>query len=115
MLTIKHIGPDGTEIIVECDRFVRERRDDGNTQFTARLDGPPPPEGCVQPYSASWCGRQLLGGIALDMHTIYVMNRYGKTVETYRFSEPDFSLTQQRGGVIEASAMAQADPAFLNA
>lgn len=100
MFTVKHIKPNGDELMVECDRFVRERRYDGFYQYTAHHKPP-----CDNyDYIASWCGdedrERCLG---LDRHTIYVMNRFGSTVATHHFVGPDFSTA------------AQADPEFVEA
>lgn len=101
MFTVKHIQPNGDEIMVECDRFVRERRYDGFYQYTAHHK--PPCDNCD--YVASWCGdenRDRLRGV-IDRHALYVMNRFGSTVATHTFIDPDFSLTAQAAQVSEAA------------
>lgn len=86
MFTIKHIAADGTEGLVQCNTFARERRDDGFTQFMAYGENPMPGE-----YIASWCGdEEQRTSDLLNRQTIYVMNRFGATVATYRFNQPDF-------------------------
>lgn len=101
MFTIKHIAADGNETMFECHQFVRERRSDGFTQFLAYDKNPLPCD-----YIATWCGDESrsLAGLLENRQTIYVMNRFGATVATYHFAQPDF------GG-----PAAQADPAALAA
>lgn len=101
MFTVKHINSDGNENMVECHQFVRERRSDGFTQFLAYGENPLPCE-----YIATWCGDEdARGGLLENQQTIYVMNRFGATVATYRFKQPDFS----------APLMAQSDPELAEA
>lgn len=80
MLTIKHIY-DGREFVFEAEYFTSERRKDGNTQYTAFDDH-------AGEYKQTWCGR---AAPMPALHQIYVMNRYGKTIGSYGFSDPDFS------------------------
>lgn len=104
MFTVKHIGPDGNESMVECHRFVRERRSDGFTQFLAYPEKPLPGE-----YIATWCGDESVRyGPELPgtYQQIYVMNRFGSTVASYSFGQPDFSRT---------AGAEQADPEKLAA
>lgn len=87
MFTVKHINIDGNENMVECHQFVRERRNDGFTQFLAYPENPMPNE-----YVATWCGDEDRHTSTLEnRQTIYVMNRFGATVATYNFRQPDFS------------------------
>lgn len=102
MFTIKHIDINGNEGIVECESFVRERRDDGFIQYLAYGANPLPGE-----YRASWCGDEEQRTSALtNRQTLYVMNRFGATVATYRFTCPDFS---------HCGEAKQAVPAFVTA
>jgi len=89
MFTIKHIAADGNEHMVECHRFARERRSEGFTQFMAYPENPVPME-----YIASWCGDERVADRLECDQTIYVMNRFGATVATYRFKQPDLSVGQ---------------------
>lgn len=89
MFTVKHINIDGNENMVECHQFVRERRSDGFTQFLAYGENPMPND-----YIATWCGDEEQRTSSLEnRQTIYVMNRYGATVATYHFRQPDFCTT----------------------
>lgn len=85
MFTIKHIDKCGDERMVECHRFTKERRSDGFAQFMALDLFPNPGE-----YIETWCGDDGPSN-DLSCHTIYVMNRFGATVATHRFGDPDFS------------------------
>lgn len=88
MFTVKHIGPQGDENMIECHQFVRERRNDGFTQFLAYGERPMPGE-----YIATWCGDEERHTSSLEnRQTIYVMNRFGATVATYNFGQPDFNV-----------------------
>lgn len=87
MLTVKHINTDGNEYLVECHRFVRERRNDGFTQFLAYGEKPMPGD-----YIATWCGdEEQRTSTAPNRQGLYVMNQHGSTVASYHFSQPDFS------------------------
>src|SRR5688572_4180843 len=81
MFTIKHVDLDGSEFLVECERFVTERRSDGFLQYLAYGPVGTPPEA----YIASWCGDDNVPRDRLGWHTLYVMNRFGATVATHRF------------------------------
>lgn len=88
MFTVKHIGPQGDENLVQCHQFVRERRSDGFTQFMAYGENPLPSD-----YIATWCGDEEQRTSSLDnRQTIYVMNRFGATVATYHFKQPEFNV-----------------------
>lgn len=99
MFTIKHINSEGTEVLVECGRFVRERRSDGFIQYTARHQEPSD----FADYVASWCGDE--GGTGIKSDRLYVMNRFGSTVAVHCFNKPDFS----------EAPLAQADPELVAA
>lgn len=85
MFTIKHIMPNGDERIVECDSLVAKRRDDGFMQYTAF----PANTGPDTAYTDTWCGNDRHPDKHFG-HALYVMNRFGATVATHRFVEPDF-------------------------
>jgi hypothetical protein len=90
MFTIKHVNLAGDEFLVEAKQFLRERRSDGFIQYLAFDDN-------RHDYIASWCGdehHERLRG-TLDRHVLYVMNRFGSTVATHSFVNPDFSLACQ--------------------
>lgn len=99
MITIKYInGNNDSEIVMAAERFVRERRDDGNTQYLA-YDGPKiKPDGSLEDpardYVATWCGKETHSNGSLYAHRIYIMNEKGSTVAVYAFTDPDFSLPE---------------------
>lgn len=101
MFTIKHIDKRGNEHLVQCHSFRTERRDDGFMQYLAYGENPTPGD---DDYIATWCGDDNRDRSDLSWHTLYVMNRFGATVATHSFRDPDFG-----------TGAAHADPELLAA
>jgi hypothetical protein len=76
MLTLKYIQQDGTETLSEFDSVISEFRDGNRVIYAHRNDGG---ENCVQ-YGPILCG----SAEDVAVPTVYVMNRFGATVATYR-------------------------------
>lgn len=79
MLTVKYLQADGVETIGEYDRVTKERSKEGETViFAHRNDGG---EKCTQ-------FGPILSGSSDDpfVPTVYVMNRFGATVASYRLA-----------------------------
>lgn len=96
MLTIKHIDTDGTETLMEAERVEKvrtgDRYNDGIYLDRKPIDccgtGPQPPREFKHVILFRDASSQLVGGdpstaLAYDPF-VYVMNRFGATVATYR-------------------------------
>jgi hypothetical protein len=84
MFTIKHIGPNDTEYLVEARQFLRERRGDGFYQYLAF-------DIVSSDYTATWCGDERVHNDLAGRQILYVMNEAGATVAVHTFKRPDFS------------------------
>lgn len=94
MFTVKHIDRNGGEYLVQCHSVVRERRSDGLTQIIAYAENALPGD-----YITSWCGDEEQRTSSLEnRQTIYVMNKYGATVATYHFRQPEFNCVGGTAG-----------------
>lgn len=83
MFTVKYIAPSGEENITECLSVIADRTSDGNARVLVFDEQPR----LHKDNSAGvYVGLPAIPGEAPQMHDgiVYVMNRFGATVATYR-------------------------------
>lgn len=97
MLTVKYVDGDGIEWLSECAYVVADRTIDGAPRVLVFDEMP---DAFRANSSGVYCDDQRASaGGPLHGPTVYVMNRFGATVATYR-------LSVQRGANTEVAGLA---------
>ena len=82
MFTIKYVGPDGSESITECAHVRQDRTSDGKIRVLV-FDVHPSESG--DNNSGVYCESECVSNACPPgAPVLYVMNRFGSTVATYR-------------------------------
>jgi len=97
MLTIKHVDQHGHHHLVQADWFNTDTVDGGYTRYYAQNAGSIPGDTVADwfgddTYRHNYgpLGAQPITGEPVEHQAIYVMNKDGATVGTYRFITADF-------------------------